>query len=94
MADIIHIFRKRSKKGEIKFRPLPLLHEKTIEYPIDQYIMILEQLGYLSKLEEGVFKIEKEFTLPFTSDQAQMMEKDFYDKHKLMMEKGNIQYNQ
>ncbi|MBR8644196.1 hypothetical protein KEH51_04785 [[Brevibacterium] frigoritolerans] len=28
MADIIRIFRKRSKKGEIKFRPLPLLHEK------------------------------------------------------------------
>ncbi|MFS0668421.1 competence protein CoiA family protein [Peribacillus frigoritolerans] len=94
MADIIRIFRKRSKKGEIKFRPLPLLHEKTIEYPIDQYIMLLEQLGYLSKLEEGVFKIEKEFTLPFTSDQAQILEKDFYDKHKLMMEKGNIQYNQ
>jgi hypothetical protein len=56
--------------------------------------MLLEQLGYLSKLEEGVFKVEKEFNLPFTSDQAQILEKDFYDKHKLMMEKGNIQYNQ
>ncbi|MGE7904057.1 competence protein CoiA [Peribacillus sp. NPDC094092] len=94
MADIIHIFRKRAKKGDIKFRPLPLLHEKTFEYPVGQYIMLLEQFGYLSKLKEGVFIVEREFTLPFTSDQAQILEKNFYDKHKWMMEKGNIQYNQ
>lgn len=75
IADIIHIFRKRSKKGDIKFRPLPLLHEKPIEYPVGQYIMLLEQFGYLSKLKEGVFKVEREITLPFTSDQAQILEK-------------------
>lgn len=56
--------------------------------------MLLEQFGYLSKLKEGVFIVEREFTLPFTSDQAQILEKSFYDKHKLMMEKRNIQYNQ
>lgn len=95
MANIIHFFKKRSKKGEIKFRPLPLLHEKPpLEYPVGQYIKLLEHMGYISKLEEGVFKVEKEFSLPFTSDQVQMMEKFFYDKHKLMLEKGNIQYNQ
>ncbi|MFF2455803.1 competence protein CoiA [Peribacillus simplex] len=94
MAVIIHNFRKRSTKGGIRFRPLPLLHEKPIEYPVGQYIMLLMKFGYLSKLKEGVFKVEREITPPFTSDQAQIMEKDFYDKHKLMMEKGNIQYNQ
>lgn len=73
---------------------MPLLKEIDIEYPVRQYIQLLEQMGLISELEEGVFKVVNHFSLPSTSDESQVMERIFYNEHKLMIEKGNIHNNE
>ncbi|MGE7761047.1 competence protein CoiA [Peribacillus sp. NPDC097895] len=90
MDDIIRFFKKRAKNGDIKLRALPLLHEKPMVYPVGQYIQLLEEMGYILKAEEEVFKVEKRLSLPSNSDEGQMMERIFYNEHKTTIEKGNI----
>ncbi|WP_053345002.1 competence protein CoiA [Peribacillus butanolivorans] len=94
MNDVIYFFKKRAKNGGIRFRSLPLLKKIDIEYPVRQYIQLLEQMGLISELEEGVFKVVNHFSLPSNSDESQVMERIFYNEHRLMIEKGNIHNNE
>ncbi|MCK1992847.1 hypothetical protein GW626_05845 [Peribacillus muralis] len=94
MKDIIRHFRNHAKTGKIKFRTLPLLHVKPVEYPIMQYLLLLEKMGYISKMAEGEFTVEKRMSVPSASEAGRMVERIFYHEHKWMIEQANIQYNQ
>ncbi|WP_157805819.1 competence protein CoiA [Bacillus sp. mrc49] len=94
MKDVIRHFRNHARTGKIKFRTLPLLHDKSAEYPLRQHLLLLENMGYIMKVAEGEFTVEKRMSIPSNSEEGQMLEETFYHEHKLMIEKGNIQYNE
>ncbi|MGE7876315.1 competence protein CoiA [Peribacillus muralis] len=94
MRDVIRHFWKHVKNGEIKFRTLPMLHKKSADYPLMQYLQLLEKMGYIAKVTEGAFTVEKRMSVPSNGEEGQKLERKFYHEHKLLIEQGNIQYNQ
>ncbi|WP_285767573.1 competence protein CoiA family protein [Peribacillus sp. SI8-4] len=94
LKDVTRHFRKRAKNGQIKYRALPLLQERPLDYPLLQYLRLLEKMGYISELAEGEFTMEKHMSVPFSGEENLMLERKFYHEHKLTIEKGNIQFNE
>lgn len=94
MNEVLRHFKKRIKNGEIKLRSLPILKEKDVMEPVRKYIRFIEELGYIKESEVGIYTVICSFALPSTSDQSVALERNFYHKSKILIEKGYIHYNE
>ncbi|MFJ7745729.1 competence protein CoiA [Peribacillus sp. NPDC097295] len=94
MKEVLHHFRKRVMKGDIKLRSLPVLKGKDVEDPVKNYIRFIEEVGYIKEGEADTFTVTRQFTVPTTSDECMTLESIFYQKSKLMIERAYIHYNE
>lgn len=77
-------FAKRVKSGQIQLRKLPLAEKGNYSLVVSEYILLLTTISVLVKIDDSVFKLNREMKIPATIDEQIAEETNFYRRY------GNI----
>ncbi|WP_313800670.1 competence protein CoiA family protein [Cytobacillus sp.] len=80
MEEIVHAFRKRLQKGDVKIRRLPLVIEGNGLAAVKEYIQLLVKVNYLKKVDQNIFQLVRKHNAENYAEQEKMV-KDFYHKY-------------
>jgi competence protein CoiA len=81
-ARVLDSFNKRMKRGEIKLRNLPLAGQRDYLYPLAEYILLLTKVSFLSRINSGTVKVNREIIFPSTIEEQIKAEEEFLRKHQ------------
>lgn len=80
MKDIVHAYRKRLQKGDVKIRRLPLVIEGDGLAAVKEYIQLLVKVNYLKMVDKNKFQLVRKHNAVNYVEQEKM-EKDFYREY-------------
>lgn len=81
-SSVLDSFKKRLNRGKIQLRNLPLAGHRDFLYPLAEYVLLLTKVSFLSRINSGTLKVNREIVIPSTIEEQIKAEKEFYRRHQ------------
>ncbi|MGA9227883.1 MAG: competence protein CoiA family protein [Mesobacillus sp.] len=93
LSKVHNAFNNRVKRGQIKWRNLPLAGKGDYSLAVTEYIQILTKISVLTKVSDSLFKLNRELKISDTIDEQSADEAYFYKRYGNIIEAALLKIN-